>query len=224
MFQKIKNWVYKKCTKNKKISLSEAKNTLLKITNKHIVSIYSYPKYETETLVLIMHNTEDILTTLHTPKIKNILQNIPFICLSKDEVHNASDVFSLQFFDIKTTAILLFGEDVFKNITISNAHLRRKMEFDIRNKSIYLREESIHIPADILIHNILPELTPVLNAGKFLHIPLETHALHTIETITSHLKKKTQQYSQKEIETAILSISTLLEKWTEAVEQYEKTL
>jgi len=99
------------------------------------------------------------------------------------------DVFSLQFFDIKTTATLLHGKDIFKNINISKAHLRRKMEFDIRNKSIYLRQEAIRIPAKHLIHNIVAELKPVIHASQYLEISLISKTLQSVEEITENNTK-----------------------------------
>ncbi len=224
MFQKIKNWVYEKFTKNKKISIEEVKNKLLKINN-NIISIYSYPKYETETIVLIMQNKEkNIFNTIQQREIKNILQKISFICLSQKEITEAIDVFSLQFFDIKTTATHIYGTDIFKNITISNAHLRRKMEFDIRNKSIYLRQESIKIPANILIHNILSELKPVIHAAQYLNISLVLEALQNVEEITENINNNNAKYSEKELLLAISNISEMLEIWADEVEKYENKL
>jgi len=211
MFQTIKNWFSQKCTTKKNISIEEAKTLLLQLKNTNLVSLYSYPKYENETLVLVFDNTNTaIFESVQRAEIKNILKTIPFICLSTQEITEATDVFSLQFFDIQTTATHIYGTDIFKTITISPADLRRKIEFDIRNKSIYLRQESIRIPANILIHNIISELKPVIHGAEYLHIPLHSTVLEKIEEITQDIKKKKIQYSEKELLIAITNVSTML--------------
>jgi len=221
MLQKIKNWFSTK--KKHTLSIEDVKNKL--IENKNIISLYSYPKYKTETIVLIIKNEEiNIFQTVQTAEVKNILQNIPFICLSEKEVQEATDVFSLQFFDIKTTASLLHGEDIFKNITISKAHLRRKMEFDIRNKSIYLRQEAVRIPANVLIHNIITELKPVLHAAEFLKISLPSKELQNVEEITKNIQNNSIKYSDETLLNTISEISLMLEKWVDEVEKYENKL
>jgi len=225
MFQKIKNWLYKKFTINKIFSIEEAKNKLLKINNNNIISIYSYPKYETKTIVLIINNKENnIFETIQNSEIKYILQKVSFICLSQKEITEAADVFSLQFFDIKTTATLLHGKDIFKNINISKAHLRRKMEFDIRNKSIYLRQEAIRIPAKHLIHNIVAELKPVIHASQYLEISLISKTLQSVEEITENIQNNTTKYSEEKLLRTISDISVMLEQWADKVEKHEKKL
>jgi len=133
-------------------------------------------------------------------------------------------MFFLFIFDIKTTATHIYGTDIFKNITISNAHLRRKMEFDIRNKSIYLRQESVRIPANILIHNIISELKPVIHAAQYLQISLITEALQSVEEITENIHSNNIKYSEKELIIAISNISAMLEIWADEVEKHEKKL
>jgi len=91
MFQKIKSWFSKKTKRT--LSVQNAINQLVQINNNNILSLYSYPKYEEETIVLIIKNEDkNIFTTLQTLEIKNILQKISFICLSEKEVKEATDV------------------------------------------------------------------------------------------------------------------------------------
>ncbi len=212
MFQKIKKLF------SKKNSAQHASKEILQISEicNEILSFYIYPKYKEETLVIVLKKNVNAFDVLQNVKIKNILKKVPFICLEKREIEESVDVFTLQFFDIKKTSTLLFGEDIFANINIENSDLRRKIEFDIRNKNIYLRQEIIRNSATKIIHNIVPELNPVLHGAKNLNICLDADELDNLQNYIKH-KKFTEKQSLK----ILKNISIMLERWADIVDKYE---
>lgn len=130
-----------------------------KILGENCLAIYTArPKFFYVTLVIVI----DKYPFSSLQKIKEVLQKnkTRYILLTKKEIIDSSDVFPLHFLSIKKTRNKIFGTDVFEKIKIKNSDIRRKLEYDIRNKNIYLRQESLNIPAVQIIENVLPELFP----------------------------------------------------------------
>jgi predicted nucleotidyltransferase len=64
---------------------------------------------------------------------------IECVILGKDEIPRAADVFPLFYDDIRAHHVLLFGEDPFSSLHISNAHRRLRIEQELREAQIRLR-------------------------------------------------------------------------------------
>jgi hypothetical protein len=52
----------------------------------------------------------------------------------------STDVFPVEFFDIKDNYKLLFGTDLVSGLKIDNTHLRHELEFELKGKLIKLRQ------------------------------------------------------------------------------------
>ena len=50
------------------------------------------------------------------------------------------DIFPVEFFDIKDSYKLLFGDDLVAGLEINNTHLRHELEFELKGKLIKLRQ------------------------------------------------------------------------------------
>jgi predicted nucleotidyltransferase len=74
--------------------------------------------------------------------------NVPVYFTAK-EVENASDVFPIEFHQMKRARKVLFGRDVLAGIDISNENLRHQVEFELRSKLIMLRRQ--YIPASATV-------------------------------------------------------------------------
>jgi predicted nucleotidyltransferase len=61
------------------------------------------------------------------------------------ELHDAADVFPIEFNRMERARIVLYGRDPFESITISNDNLRHQTEYELRSKLIQLRR--LYIPA-----------------------------------------------------------------------------
>ncbi|NJP03792.1 hypothetical protein HC823_00745 [Candidatus Gracilibacteria bacterium] len=90
-----------------------------------------------------------ILTKVDFKKLENIrseLRKKPFIFLTDEDLKNGSDVFPLDFLHMKAhTQVILGKENPFEKVRIKKADLRQKLEYELRNKQIYLREEYLRI-------------------------------------------------------------------------------
>lgn len=146
------------------------------------------PKFFHETLVIVI----DKYPFSSVQKIKYQLQNISYILLTEKEINDSSDVFPLHFLSLQQTGKNIFGTDIFANISIKNSDIRRKLEYDFRNKNIYLRQEAINIPSVQIIENILPELFPAFcSLAKFLgiHLFFKTYSTDEYKKLLKEIEK-----------------------------------
>ncbi len=61
------------------------------------------------------------------------------LILTEKEIKSSTDVFPMEYTDIKDFHILIYGKDIFKNLNISNKNLRLELENQIKSKLILLR-------------------------------------------------------------------------------------
>lgn len=74
------------------------------------------------------------------------------VYFTADEVANATDVFPIEFNQIKRARKVLFGEDLLAGIEISNENLRHQVEFELRSKILMLRRQ--YIPASTTVDGL----------------------------------------------------------------------
>jgi predicted nucleotidyltransferase len=61
------------------------------------------------------------------------------------ELHDAADVFPIEFYQMERARVVLFGRDPFESVRISDENLRHQTEYELRSKLIQLRR--LYIPA-----------------------------------------------------------------------------
>lgn len=61
------------------------------------------------------------------------------------ELHDAADVFPIEFHRMERARVVLYGRDPFESIHISDENLRHQTEYELRSKLIQLRR--LYIPA-----------------------------------------------------------------------------
>ncbi len=61
------------------------------------------------------------------------------LILTEKEIKSSTDVFPMEYTDIKDFHILIYGKDIFKKLNISNKNLRLELENQIKSKLILLR-------------------------------------------------------------------------------------
>lgn len=91
--------------------------------------------------------------------------------LTKKSIINGTDVFPLEFYNIKTGREILYGQDIFKDLEFDKENIRRELEFEFRSKLLHLRQEYLSLKEnDIqkLIFSAIPTLTPILKGMAFL--------------------------------------------------------
>lgn len=65
--------------------------------------------------------------------------------LTKEHILSSSDVFPIEFFDIKENHVTLYGEDFFQNLPINQSNLRLQCEQEIKGKLIRLRQSYLEV-------------------------------------------------------------------------------
>ena len=98
------------------------------------------------------YNVLIVLNTLGLEQLKKISRitnkwvkagNPPPLIFTVDDINTSTDVFPIEFLDIKESNRILHGEDVFKDITIDTRNLRLQCEYELKGKLIKLHEAYI---------------------------------------------------------------------------------
>jgi len=69
-----------------------------------------------------------------------------------EELADAADVFPIEFHQMANARIILYGNDPFEFVQLSNANLRHQTEYELRSKLIQLRR--LYIPASVSIEKL----------------------------------------------------------------------
>jgi hypothetical protein len=144
-----------------KKDIEEIKKTL----GDNLVTLAEYNNGD-ETRCLAICNNLDFKTLTDLKKV----DIIPMV-FTIDEIKNATDVFPVEFLNIKKHYKLLYGEDILKDIEVSKEDLKRQLEFEFRSKLIHLRQAYIKSEGDDLediILNAVPTLAPIIGALMYI--------------------------------------------------------
>jgi hypothetical protein len=71
------------------------------------------------------------------------------VYFTADEIATAADVFPIEFNQMERARRVLFGRDVLKDLTISNAFLRHQTEYELRSRLLQLRRSYIPASASV---------------------------------------------------------------------------
>lgn len=69
-----------------------------------------------------------------------------------EELSDAADVFPIEFYQMENARIVLYGEDPFAFVKLSDANLRHQAEYELRSKLIQLRR--LYIPASVSVEKL----------------------------------------------------------------------
>src|SRR4030081_1193509 len=69
-----------------------------------------------------------------------------------EELSDAADVFPIEFYQMANARIVLYGQDPFEFVKLSDANLRHQTEYELRSKLIQLRR--LYIPASVSIEKL----------------------------------------------------------------------
>ena len=64
----------------------------------------------------------------------------PPLFMTRDEMEHSSDVFTIELLDVKQHHQVLFGDDVFQNLSIPASLHRLQVEYELREKLALLRQ------------------------------------------------------------------------------------
>ncbi len=136
-----------------------------KVLGKNLLSVLEYHKYHQSILVFVLGKADFLVQD----QLKKILKERRYIFLIEDDLLNGTDVFPLDFLHIKQNSTLLKGKDYFSKLRILRKDVRHKLEFELRNKLIYLREQYLRHPDPMkFLLLILPTFVVLLDGLLFL--------------------------------------------------------
>jgi hypothetical protein len=74
------------------------------------------------------------------------------VYFTTEELSDAADVFPIEFYQMANARIVLYGQDPFEFVKLSDANLRHQTEYELRSKLIQLRR--MYIPASVSIEKL----------------------------------------------------------------------
>src|SRR5947209_13808999 len=85
------------------------------------------------------------------------------------ELHDAADVFPIEFYQIERARVVLYGRDPFEGLRISDENLRHQTEYELRSKLIQLRR--LYIPASASAERLRDLMCDSLSSFATLFAP-----------------------------------------------------
>ncbi|MCA1631195.1 MAG: hypothetical protein LC785_16645 [Acidobacteria bacterium] len=87
-----------------------------------------------------------------------------------EELRDAADVFPVEFHQMRRARVVLFGDDPFASLTISDENLRHQTEYELRSKLIQLRR--LYIPASVSVDKLCELMSDSLTSFATLFAPV----------------------------------------------------
>ena len=86
------------------------------------------------------------------------------------ELHDAADVFPIEFYQMERARVVLYGRDPFETVRISDENLRHQTEYELRSKLIQLRR--LYIPASASVARLRDLMSDSLSSFATLFAPV----------------------------------------------------
>jgi predicted nucleotidyltransferase len=87
-----------------------------------------------------------------------------------EELNDAADVFPIEFYQMEKARLVLYGEDPFKSLQLSDVNLRHQTEYELRSKVIQLRR--LYIPASVSVDKLAALMSDSLASFAALFRPV----------------------------------------------------
>lgn len=87
-----------------------------------------------------------------------------------EELNDAADVFPIEFYQMEKARLVLYGEDPFKSLQLSDVNLRHQTEYELRSKLIQLRR--MYIPASVSVDKLAALMSDSLGSFAALFRPV----------------------------------------------------
>lgn len=105
-------------------------------------------------------------------------------------INSSLDTFPIEYSDIKDNRLVLYGDDIFSDISINNEHLRLQLERELKSNLIKLQQAYLHTRSrkemTLILGQSFRALLPLFRA--FLRLneinPVPTKKIEIIEKIT----------------------------------------
>ncbi len=159
---------------------------LQEIFKRNLLALYEYGYTEEKSLIIILKKAD----FFRLEKARKDLKKYDFVILSEEDLKEGGDVFPVEFLRFQTSVKLLKGKDVLADIKIKPAQLRPHLEYELRNKRIYLRMEYLRQPrGEHFLPLIMPTFEGFLDGLLHLKRVKNLSELSTEEKIEQVQKK-----------------------------------
>jgi predicted nucleotidyltransferase len=91
------------------------------------------------------------------------------VYFTTEELRDAADVFPIEFHQMRRARVVLYGEDPFASLVISDENLRHQTEYELRSKLIQLRR--LYIPASVSVEKLCDLMSDSLTSFATLFAP-----------------------------------------------------
>lgn len=101
-----------------------------------------HPDFSNVNLLCVLRQTSFATLAAIGPVVKWWIgeKRNPPLLLTRDEIERSTDVFSIEFLDMKRRHRVLFGDDVLVNLVVPMHFHRAQLEYELREKLILLRQ------------------------------------------------------------------------------------
>src|ERR1700759_933168 len=86
------------------------------------------------------------------------------------ELHDAADVFPIEFHQMQRARVVLYGRDPFESLVISDENLRHQTEYELRSKTIQPRR--LYIPASLSAERLRELMSDSVSSFATLFAPV----------------------------------------------------
>jgi len=86
------------------------------------------------------------------------------------ELHDAADVFPIEFYQMERARVVLYGRDPFETLRLSDENLRHQTEYELRSKLIQLRR--LYIPASASAERLRDLMSDSISSFATLFAPV----------------------------------------------------
>lgn len=109
--------------------------------------------------------------------------------LTEDYIARSLDVFPIEFLDMKNHHVLVYGKDIFKDMTVDTAHLRIFCEQQVKGKLLRIRQAYLETGFDMrgkinLLSDSLNALVPIFgNLLRLRNLPVPSSKLDILKSV-----------------------------------------
>jgi hypothetical protein len=101
-----------------------------------------HPEFSNINLFCVVRDNSFAALQALSPAVKwwDSQKQPPPLFMTRDELARSADVFTIELMDVKQHHRVLFGEDIFENLSIPSALHRVQVEYELREKLALLRQ------------------------------------------------------------------------------------
>ncbi|RPI25943.1 MAG: nucleotidyltransferase domain-containing protein [Acidobacteria bacterium] len=155
------------------------------------------------------YNVLVVMDRLGLPELKLFLQpsrawikagNAPPLLFTPDGLRQSVDVFPIELLDIRDSHLILYGEDMTRDIQVEPRNLRLQLEHELKGKVIQLRERYLETggkPAqvgDLLMSSLSSFLVLFRAALRLFQDQVPATKIEAVKQLSSHISFDTEVF------------------------------